>query len=262
MGVHLSHPNRTMTESTGLSIEADEIVFYLKKNLQLKVLNQKILSQKIIEKAAQERGVTVTAEEIQAEADRIRYEKKLEKASETLAWLAEQMISPDEWEAGMRDRLLARKLAEALFSQEVEKTFAQNKLDYEQILLYQIVVPYQKLAQELFYQIEEEEISFYEAAHLYDIDERRRRLCGYEGKLYRWGLKADIAPAIFSAQPGELIGPLASEQGYHIYLVEEFIPAELTPERSKEIIDKMFKQWISGELNYVLHNQTDEETDF
>ena len=261
LGVHLSHPNRTMTELTELSIEADEIVFYLKKNLQLKAVNQKILSQKIIEKAAQERGVTVTADEIQAEADRIRYEKKLEKASETLAWLADQMISPDEWEAGMRDRLLAKKLAETLFSQEVEKTFAQNKLDYEQILLYQIVVPYQKLAQELFYQIEEEEISFYEAAHLYDIDERRRRLCGYEGKLYRWGLKADIAPAIFSAQPGELIGPLASEQGYHIYLVEEFIPAELTPERSKEIIDKMFKQWLSGELNYVLHNQTDEETD-
>jgi hypothetical protein len=28
-----------------------------------------------------------------------------------------------------------------------------------------------KLAQELFYQLEEQEISFYEAAHLYDIDE-------------------------------------------------------------------------------------------
>lgn len=249
-----------MTQLTRPLIDADEIVFYLKKNLQLKVVNQKILSQKIIEKAAQERGLTVTAEEIQAEADRIRYERRLEKASETLAWLADEMISPEEWEAGMRDRLLAKKLAEALFSHEVEKIFVQNKLDYEQILLYQIVVPYQKLAQELFYQIEEEEISFYEAAHLYDIDERRRRLCGYEGKLYRWGLKPDIAPAIFSTEPGELIGPLTTEQGYHIFLVEEFIPAELTPERSQEIIDKMFKQWISGELNYVLHYQTDEQT--
>jgi parvulin-like peptidyl-prolyl isomerase len=249
-----------MTDLTRPSIKADEMVFYLKKNLQLKFVNQQILSQKIIEKATQERGITVTAEEIQAEADRIRYERRLEKASQTLAWLAEEMISPEEWEAGMRDRLLAKKLAESLFSREVEKTFAQNKLDYEQILLYQIVVPYQKLAQELFYQIEEEEISFYEAAHLYDIDERRRHLCGYEGKLHRWSLKPDIASAIFSAQPGELIGPFATEQGYHLFLVEEFIPAELTPERSKEIIDKMFKQWLSGELNYVLHNQSDEQT--
>lgn len=261
MGIDRYQANKTMTELTRASIEADEIVFYLKKNLQLKVVNQKIVAQKIIENAAQERGVTVTAEEIQAEADRIRYERRLEKASETLAWLADQMISPDEWEAGMRDRLLTKKLAETLFSHEVEKIFVQSKLDYEQILLYQIVVPYQKLAQELFYQIEEEEISFYEAAHLYDIDERRRRRCGYEGKLYRFGLKPDIAPAIFSAQPGNLIGPLATEQGYHLFLVEEVIPAELTPERSKEIIDKMFKQWLSGELNYVLHNQTDEEID-
>lgn len=249
-----------MSNLIRLSIEADEIIFYLKKTLQLKIVNQKVLSQKIIEKAAEERGITVTAQDIQAEADRIRYEKRLEKASETLAWLASEMISPEDWEAGMRDRLLAKKLAESLFSQEVEKTFAQNKVDYEQILLYQIVVPYQKLARELFYQIEEEEISFYEAAHLYDVDERRRRLCGYEGKLYRWGLKPDIASAIFSALPGDLIGPLATEQGYHIFLIEEFIPAELTPERSQEIMDKMFKQWLSGEVNYVLHNQGDEQT--
>lgn len=260
LGAYIYQANRTMTQLTRPLIEIEEIVFYLKKTLQLKVVNQKIIYQKIIEKAAQARGITVTEEEMQTEANRIRYERRLEKASDTLAWLADEMISPEDWEAGMRDRLLAKKLAEALFSQDVEKTFAQNKLDYEQILVYQIVVPYQKLAQELFYQIEEEEISFYEAAHLYDIDERRRRLCGYEGKLYRWGLKPDIAPAIFSAQPGDLIGPLATEQGYHLFLVEEFIPAELTPERTQEIIDKMFKQWLSGELNYVLHNQSDEQT--
>ena len=249
-----------MTDLTRPSIEADEIVFYLKKNQQLKFVNQKILSQKIIETAAQERGITITAQEIQAEADRIRYEMRLEKASQTLAWLASEMISPEEWEAGMRDRLLAKKLAQTLFGHEVEKTFVQNKLDYEQILLYQIIVPYQKLAQEIFYQIEEEEISFYEAAHLYDIDERRRHLCGYEGKLYRWGLKPDLAAAIFSAQPGELIGPFTTEQGYHLFMVEQFIPAELTPEISQQIIDKMFNQWLSGELNYLLHNQSDEQT--
>ncbi len=117
------------------------------------------------------------------------------------------MISVEEWADGIRDRLLAHHLAEFLFGQDIEKIFAQNKLDFEQVLLYQIVVPYEKLAQELFYEIEEEEISFYEAAHLYDLDERRRHQCGYEGKLYRWALKPEIAAVAFNTAIGQINNP-------------------------------------------------------
>lgn len=242
--------------SSEISIETDEIFHFLKKNIQLKEVCYKILHQKIINQSAQERGVTVTAEEIQAEAERQRREKRLEKASDTMAWLVDEMITVDEWEEGIRDRLLAQKLAKVLFDKEVEKFFVQHRLDYEQILLYQIIVPYEKLAQELFYQIAEKELSFYEAAHLYDIAEKRRHLCGYEGKLYRWNLKPDVAAMIFSNKPGEVIGPIKTDQGYHLFRVEEFISAELTSEIRQEIINKMFKEWLASELNYIRHNQT------
>jgi parvulin-like peptidyl-prolyl isomerase len=245
-----------MIELSGTSVELDDIVSFLKKDIQLKDVCQRILYQRVINQAAQERGLTVTPEEIQAEANQLRREKRLEKASDTLAWLADQMITADDWEAGICDRLMAKKLAQFLFAKEAEKFFAQNKLDFDQILLYQIIVPYERLAHEIFYQIEEQEISFYEAAHLYDIDERRRQQCGYEGKLYRWSLKPDIAAVVFSAQLGEVIGPLTTEQGYHLLLVEEFLPAELTPERYQDIIDRMFKDWLTSELNYMLHSQT------
>ncbi|NEQ26674.1 MAG: peptidylprolyl isomerase [Microcoleus sp. SIO2G3] len=195
-------------------------------------------------------------EEIQAEANRLRYEKRLEKAADTLAWLASEMISVEDWEAGICDRILAKKLAESLFSKEVEKVFAQNRLDFDQILLYQIVFSDAKLAQELFYQIEDREISFYEAAHLYDVDERRRQQCGYEGKLFRWNLKPDLATVVFSAKPGEVLGPLKTEQGHHLLMVEAFIPAQLTPQRYQDILDRMFKEWLISELNYMLHSKT------
>ncbi len=245
-----------MIELSQTSVELDEIVTFLKRNIQLKEVCQKILSQKIINQAAQERGITVTPEEIQADANRQRYEKRLEKASETLAWLTEQMISPDDWEAGICDRLLSQKLANSLFSKEVEKAFAQNRLDFDQVLLYQIIVSDGKIAQELFYQIEEREISFYEAAHLYDIDEKRKAQCGCEGKLERWKFKPDMAAIIFGAQLGQVIGPLQTEQGYHIWMVEEFIPAELTPQRYQELLDSMFKEWLSSEIIYMIHSQT------
>ena len=238
-------------------IESGEIIDSLKQELQVKSFYQKILQKRVIEKAAKERGLTVTPEEIQAEGDKLRREKRLEKAADTIAWLADQMISVEDLETGIGDRLLAKKLAEFLFSKDVKKVFVQNKLQFDQIILYQIIVEEPKLAQELFYQIQEGEISFFDAAHFYDIDEHRRHLCGCEGKLYRWGLKPDIAGAVFSAQPGEVIRPIQTDLGYHLFMVEKFLPAELNAERYEEILQNMFNLWLSNEVNYLLYNQSE-----
>jgi len=237
-----------------LDLQSSGISEFLKKTVKFKEVWSQILQQQIVARAAHERGLKVTPEEVQAEADCFRYENRLEKASDMHAWLADQLISVEEWEAGIYDRLLARNLARFLFTKEVEKFFVQKRLDFDQVLLYQIVVPFYRVAQELFYQIEEQEISFYEAAHLYDVDERRRHQCGYEGKTDRGGLKPDIATVVFSAQIGEVTAPLETEQGYHLFMVQEIIPAELTPERYQTILDDFFKEWLDRELDYVIHN--------
>ncbi len=243
-----------MNSLSKILVESEEVVSFLKKDLQYRSVYQRVLEQEVITQAAEERNLVVTPEEIQAEADRVRLEKRLEKAADTLAWLTEEMITVEDWEVGIRDRLLAQKLAKELFSEEVVRYFAENRLDFDQVVLYEIIVPFERVAQELFYEIEEQEISFYEAAHLYDIDEKRKHQCGFEGKLNRWSLKSDIVAVIFGAQPGQIIGPVKTEQGYHLFLVEEFIPAELTPERSKEIQDMLFKDWLAKELNYMVYN--------
>lgn len=244
-----------MPSLTNIPVSPEQICEYLRKNVRLRNIYQAILHEQVIAQAAQDRRITVTLEEVQAEGDRLRRDLRLEKAADTIAWLKEQMLQPEQWEAGIRDRLLAEKLAESLFAKDVEKFFAQNRLDFEKILLYQIIVPYERVAKEVSYQIEEQEISFFEAAHLYDIDEQRRQKCGYEGKLFRRSLKPDIASVIFQAEIGEVVGPVQTDQGYHLLMVEEFIAAELTPEIRKETIDSMFEQWLASELNYLLHNQ-------
>jgi hypothetical protein len=243
-----------MVNFSGISIDLEEIEHFLKKNLQLKEVCQQILYQKIIDQAVHDHKLTLTEEEIRMDAEGFRREKRLEKARDTFTWLADQMVAPDDWEKGIQDRLLRKKLAETLFSKQVEKFFVENRLNFDQLSLYQIIVPYQQLAWEIFYQIEEEEMSFYQAAHLYDIDEQRRYQCGYEGRLYRWSLKPEIATIIFNAQPGKVIPPISTEQGYHLLLVEEFIAAELTPETYEEILHKLFDEWLQAELNYLLHN--------
>ena len=241
------------------SITDIDIINALKKDVQYKQVWQQVLNKKAIHKAAQAKGITVSPEETQAEGDRLRMEKKLYKVSDTIAWLAEQMITVEDLEAGISDSLLSQKLAEHLFKKEVEKSFAENRINYDQVSLYQIIISEPRLAQEIYYQIKEQEISFYDAAHCYHIDEKRRQVSGYEGSLHRWTLKAEIAAAVFSAKPGVVISPLKTDEGYHILMVEKFIQAELTEEIYQQILNNMFRQWLANEVNYMLYNQIEPE---
>ena len=243
-----------MNKQLKIVMEPEEIINCLKTETQLKEVCTKILSQRIIEKVAQQKDISVNTEEIEIEANRQRREKRLEKASDTLRWLEQQMLTPLDWEVGIRNRLLKQKLALKLFGKEVEQFFIQNRSEFEQVVLYQFVVSGEKLAQELYYQIEESEISFYQAARLHDIDENRRYKCGYEGKVYRWAVIPQIAPLVFNASPQQLVGPIKTENGYHLFMVEDYIPAELTPKRYQEILDNMFEQWLDTELDYTYCN--------
>ncbi|MGF1568520.1 MAG: peptidylprolyl isomerase [Nodosilinea sp.] len=242
-----------MARLTGLLIDSERVINYLRQEVEIKSVYQQILYRQIVDQVTQERGITVTPDEIQAEADRFRYQHKLESAAQTLDWLDNQLLTPEAWEEGIQERLLTKKLAESLFGSQVEPYFAQNKLQYEQVVLYRLVVPYHPLAQELFYQIEEEEISFFEAAHLYDIDEQRRLACGFEGKLSRWQLKPDIAARVFGANTREVIGLIQSEAGFELLMVEAFITAELTTDTRQQILDTLFEEWLDSELNHLIH---------
>ena len=244
-----------MIQISGASIELDPIVNHLKKNFQLKEVCQKVLHQQVIEEAARSRHLIVTEQEIQVEAEQQRREKSLEKAADTLAWLKDELITPDDWEAGIRDRLLSQKLSEALFAEQAKKLFLENRLNFEGVSLYKLVVAEPKLAQELFYQIQEQEITFYEAAHLYDLNLQRRNQCGYEGCLCRWQIEPDISVAIFGAQPGEVVGPLPTPEGYALFMVEAFINPELTPQIQQEIIKDLFDEWLTNEVNYFLYSK-------
>ncbi|MBD2594557.1 peptidylprolyl isomerase [Nostoc spongiaeforme FACHB-130] len=244
-----------MSDLSKILLESEEVMQFLKKEMRLKEVYQQILFHKIIRQAAEARDITVTPSEIETEAEKQRRERHLERAADTLEWLADQLITPEDWERGICDRLLSHKLAQVLFADEVEHFFQQNRAEFEQVILYQMIIDSETLAQELYYQIEDGEISFYHAAKIYDIDIHRRRKCGYEGIVNRFALQPDIATVVFRAAPQHVTLPYKTEQGYHLFLVEELISAELTKERYQEIMNKMFLHWLNTELQYILNTK-------
>ncbi|NJM98474.1 MAG: peptidylprolyl isomerase [Phormidesmis sp. RL_2_1] len=135
-----------------------------------------------------------------------------------------------------------------MFAEEAKVQFEQNRLDYEQVELYRMVVDNAQIAQELSYQIEESEINFFEAAHLYDINPVRRAYCGYEGPKSRWALEPDIAASVFGSEPQAVIGPFALAEGYTLLFIDRFIIPELTDEVYQQIRDRKFNRWLETEI--------------
>jgi parvulin-like peptidyl-prolyl isomerase len=61
-------------------------------------------------------------------------------------------------------------------------------------------------------------------------------------------LSPAIAAAVFSAQPPQILRPIKTSQGIHLILVDEIFQPELTPERSKQIIEILFHQWLEKQI--------------
>jgi hypothetical protein len=58
--------------------------------------------------------------------------------------------------------LLHQKLADSLFFVAAERYFYEHQADFDQVVLYQIIVPYERVIDDIVYQLRFQELSFYE----------------------------------------------------------------------------------------------------
>jgi hypothetical protein len=240
-------------------ITSKEIINFLKPEQILPEVIVKILSTKIVKEVAEKEGITISLEEIQAESHHFRSHYHLETTSDLIAWLVNQGICYEDWEHTISDRLLAQKLATYLFDDQVEAYFIEHQTEFQQVLMYRIIVPFERVAADLFYQIEEQEFSFFEAAHLYDIDQQRRLTCGYEGWVSISDLPPELFDAILNANLGEVIPPVKTEAGYNLMLIEQISQGELNPGIRQKILNKLFQNWLNLEVQYRLQKSQIQE---
>lgn len=242
-----------MTDFSGISISENEIIDFLRRDLRLKQICRELLAQRMINHVAEEHGVNVTGEEVQAELDRISYENQFNHPAQLLAWISEEMTSLSEFKQRVQDDLVSKNLARQLFLDQVREVLNENPKSFEQLVIYQITVPYESLAREIFYQIEEEEISFYEAAHLYNTREKARLHCGYEGKSMRQQLPEGLAEILSDVRAGEVIGPIQLPDSYYaIFLVDDLISPSTNPSLEEEILGNTFQAWVEENLERYL----------
>lgn len=234
-----------------LSISPQEVIHHLKMSCQVPNIIEAIAIRKIIADTATQADITVNDDELQQEGDRLRFAKKLVKASDTWAWLKTHHLSLDEFEELIYYKVLCQKLAHQLFFDKVEAIFYQNQLDFIAAATYEVVFDDYDLALELFYALQEDELSFTEIAREYIPNPQLRRAGGYQGIQRRKEFRPEIAAAIFAAKPPEALKPIVTPKGVYLIWVEEIIQPELNEELHEQIVEDLFNGWLQQQIQQL-----------
>ena len=237
--------------SQTIAITKEDIYHQVQLSCKIPGTIEKIIERKIIISAAEAAGIEVTKEELQKASDQMRAISQLKDAEATWAWLKKYGLSLDDFEEIVYITVLSRKLTNHLFADKIEPYFYEHQLDYAGAIIYEIVLDDQDEAIELFYEIQEGEISFYDAAQQYIQDTELRRTGGYRGKVNRTEMKPEVSAAVFAAMPSQLLKPIVTADGVYLVLVEEIVKPELDQKLRNQIMLDLFSEWIKQQQEQV-----------
>lgn len=238
--------------SQAITISREDILHEVSLSGQIPAVIEGMVTRKVIAAAAEEAGITVETEELQKAADQFRLLNKLQSADETWVWLQKYSLSLDDLEKIAYINVISAKLAQHLFADKVEPYFFEHQLDYAGVVIYEVVLDEEDLAMELFYALQEGEMSFPEIAHQYIQDTELRRSGGYRGIVRRKELlKPEISAAVFAAKPPQVLKPIVTSKGVHLILVEEIIQPQLDEQLRSKIIVDLFSKWTKQQIEQV-----------
>jgi parvulin-like peptidyl-prolyl isomerase len=234
--------------SQAITITSEDILYQVKLSCKIPSIIEEIITRKIVASAAAESDIKVEIEELQKAADKFRLINKLRSADETRTWLQKYSLSLDDFEEFICTNLIAEKLITHLFADKLEPYFFEHQLDYAGVVMYEVVLDDEDLAMELFYAIQEGEVSFHEVARQYIQDKELRRSGGYRGIVRRKELKPEISAGVFAAKSPQLLKPILTSKGVHLILVEEIIQPQLDNALRQKIGSDLFYAWLKPQI--------------
>ncbi|MEB3179366.1 MAG: peptidylprolyl isomerase [Nostocaceae cyanobacterium] len=231
-----------------MNVSSQDIIHRLKLSCQIPGLMEAIATHKIITEAATALGITVSDNELQQEGDNLRVAYKLVKAKDTWSWLEKHHLSISDFEELVQTNVLSKKIAHHLFNQQVEKFFYAHQIEYIGAVTYEVIFNDRDLALELFYALQEGEISFPEITQQYIQNPELRRAFGYQGIRHRRDFRPEIAAAVFAAKPPQILKPITTPKGVHLIWVEEIIQPQLDEKLCFQIQQDLFSGWLKQQI--------------
>lgn len=230
---------------TSLSLE-DWLAHLRRRGLILPLLRDALVEQFLVDQAGTA-GLSVSTDELQQAANAFRQRHGLASAADTNAWLGKQRLATVDLEEALERDLLRGKLADQVTRDQVAGHFQANQAGYARARLRLILVQREDVARELASQIRDEGGDFAILARGHSLHPSRAN-GGQLDLVRRRQFPPASADAVFAAREGAVVGPVATPQGFALFLVEKLLPASLDAELTALIRQELFEAWLGKQL--------------
>ena len=231
-----------LAQRGGVSVGVTELVLESKLGAGRELVRQ-ILLRKFAAKVAEENGIQLDEQQVDAAVADWRAEQDLFSDEAFDAWLNGTGVTLEQLRAWLGERLLSDALGAAWAGDEVIRQSFQSRLyDFAVVHVHSIELPNAGAAAEVALQLREGETTWEQAAVVAG---------GMESQdLLRRDAPEDAAAALFSADPGAIVGPVEIEEGQHVvYRVVLRTPPRLDEATRARIQSELFVERLLAELN-------------
>lgn len=190
---------------------------------------------------AQREKIVIPRDELQKRIDQWRYKNRLESVEDTENYLSQRNISFTDIAREIEYQMLQERLKAQITTEQIQAHFASQKLTSERREICWILVNERDIAEEIAMQIKDGGRDFHALARQYSLDERTRPASGYLGRQSRRDLPTDVAPLLFAAEIGEVIGPIKVETGYALYYIQRHCPAVLDETTKARCVRELYQ---------------------
>lgn len=243
-------------------ITKDDLYNYMVKQSGQQALDA-LISEKIIELEAKKNNVKVEASEIDEEI--ATYEEMYGGKESLEAALASSGFDMDYLRGNIETNLMIKKILEPtieITEAEISDYFTQNKASFdqqEQVSARHILVETVETANEVLDKLNSGE-DFETLASEYSIDTSNKDSGGALGFFGRGQMVPAFEEAAFGAEIGKVVGPVETDYGYHLLIVDEKVEAvEATLEDKKEEVrDTLLDQKIQSQVTTWLDEKYQE----
>ena len=228
--------------------------------IQAQILSQLVLSE-ILEQWGADLGIEVTDEDIEAQREELIEQLGGQEAFDQA--VAESGLSDEDIELQLRQRALQDKIAEevgtdAEVTDEEIAAFYEQNADArfgERAHARHILVEERSEAEDLLAQLEDG-ADFAELAQEHSTDPGSGAQGGDLGEFGRGQMVPEFDEAVFSAEEGDLLGPIETQFGFHIIEVLELIEGQELSEVEDEIRAELEESQQGEQLQTELQDRT------
>ncbi|MBL4613884.1 MAG: peptidylprolyl isomerase [Magnetovibrio sp.] len=198
----------------------------------------------VLHQYADNQGLSVNADEVQNESDRLRVALDLADPKETERWLKGQGLSKKTFAQACAYSALRNKVRAHISDDAMERYYTQNENQFIDIDLYVIRMRNGRKLSKLAERIRDGEENFHLAAMDHSEDLETAPSGGYVGRMRRDEVPEDLEVGIFSVDPGDIIGPIGDQTGSLLLLVKRWQLLALD-DIQEEVRDIVFGELIA-----------------